>query len=101
MLDDRDRELVLLLRRAEAALRNLDPASIGSSYESGPAMADFIAAACVELESQTVTETTSSELWGIFAPTCDWDDTVGDVDLGNAIFEILDGLYGPRTQANA
>jgi hypothetical protein len=29
------------------------------------------------------------ELWGIFIPTSDWDDTVGDVELGEEIFQRL------------
>jgi hypothetical protein len=59
-------------------------------------MADFLASACLKIENGDVDKTTQSELWGIFAPTCDWDDVVGDSDLGNAIFSIVDRLYGPN-----
>lgn len=80
-------------------LRALGSASIWSSYASGPAIADFIASARLRIEAGTVDETTGRELWGIFAPTCDWDDIIGDVALGEAIFEIVDALYGPRQHA--
>jgi hypothetical protein len=32
------------------------------------------------------------ELWVWFAPTCQWDDFVGDVNLGNLIFEKLNEI---------
>jgi len=31
-------------------------------------------------------------LWVWFAPTCQWDDFVGDVDLGEKIFQKLDKI---------
>ena len=33
------------------------------------------------------------ELWGIFAPTSDWDDSGGSMALANKIFNLLELLY--------
>jgi hypothetical protein len=63
---------------------------IWSSYASGPALAEFIRACKDEIEQGTISKAQKRELWGIFAPTSDWDDVVGDVWLGNAIFELLE-----------
>ena len=32
------------------------------------------------------------ELWGWFAPTCQWDDFVGDIELGERIFQKLNRI---------
>jgi len=34
-------------------------------------------------------EAVIEELWTWFAPTCEWDDFVGDVNLGERIFQQL------------
>lgn len=85
--------LLRLLAIAEARFHALGTGPIWSSYESGVALANFVAHARARITDGTISQTEKSELWGIFAPTCDWDDTVGDVRLGNEIFAILDSLY--------
>lgn len=37
-------------------------------------------------------ETVIEDLWRWFAPTCQWDDFVGNVDLGERIFQQLNRL---------
>lgn len=32
-------------------------------------------------------------LWGIFAPTCTWDDAGGDSRLGQEVYELIDSLF--------
>ena len=32
------------------------------------------------------------DLWVWFAPTCQWDDFVGDIDLGERIFQQLSNI---------
>ncbi len=86
-------ELLCLLGAAESELRALGDKPVWSSYESGPAIADFIAHARSQIENDAITHAEKSELWGMFAPTCDWDDTVGDAQLGNDIFSILNVMY--------
>lgn len=89
----REECLCRLLVEAEEKIRKLGSGPIWSSYESGIALAEFVANARRQIESGSIDTSTKSELWGIFAPTCDWDDTVGDVKLGNEIFELVDFLY--------
>jgi hypothetical protein len=68
--------------------------SIWSSYDSGPHIAKFVLECKDGIEQGTIGLAEKRELWGIFAPTCDWDDVVGDADLGDRIFSLLDKLYG-------
>ena len=37
-------------------------------------------------------ENVIEDLWVWFAPTCQWDDFVGDIDLGEKIFQQLDKI---------
>ena len=37
-------------------------------------------------------ESVIEDLWIWFAPTCQWDDFVGDIDLGETIFQQLDKI---------
>ena len=94
-----EKRLCELLKRAEAKFRALGTGPIWSSYDSGIALADFVAKARSDIENETMSQENKSELWGIFAPTCDWDDTVGDVDLGNEVFSLVDRLYGKSVKS--
>lgn len=89
----RKKQVLRLLLVAESRLRALGDKPVWSSYESGPAIADFIAHARTRIENDSISQSEKSELWGIFAPTCDWDDVVGDVQLGNDIFSLLNVMY--------
>ena len=95
MPSPQESELLNLLSRAEAEFRHLEGKPIWSSYSSGPEIADLISSARGQIQAGSLAHETSRELWSIFAPTCDWDDVIGDVDLGNAIFEILNSRYRP------
>ena len=37
-------------------------------------------------------ESVIEDLWIWFAPTCQWDDLVGDIDLGERIFQQLNKI---------
>lgn len=89
-------DLLVLLAQAEDKFRQVGNKPIWSSYASGPEIANLISSACSQIEAGHIDNETSKKLWTIFAPTCDWDDVIGDVVLGNAIFEILDSLYRPQ-----
>src|SRR5205807_1772337 len=67
---------------------------IWSRYESGIQIGKFVIECRNAILKGTITSAQRRELWTIFAPTCDWDDVVGDVQLGNEIFGLLDKLYG-------
>ena len=88
-------KLCTLLDQACAKFDALGDASVWSRYDSSRAIADFIRARIPEIKARTVSKDHQKELWTIFAPTCDWDDIVRDVDLGNAVFELLDRIYSP------
>src|SRR5438445_2326876 len=66
---------------------------IWSSYDSGRDIANFVLECSNAIEQGTVALTQKKELWGIFAPTCDWDDVGGEVKLGNTVFELLESHY--------
>lgn len=85
--------LLRLLVAAEIKLLALGNKPVWSSYESGPAIANFVAEARVKIQNGTITRAEVSELWCIFAPTCDWDDVIGDVQLGEEIFSAIDSMY--------
>lgn len=85
-------KLLSLLSIAERSFRLLGHDPILSSYRSGIAIADFIASAMIAIQNETLDDETSLELWRIFAPTCDWDDCIGEINTGNDIFEILNSM---------
>lgn len=91
---DLSKQLLNALQQAEAKFRALGDAPIYSSYSSGPAIAKVLRASAQQLEIGHVDLATQRELWLIFAPTCDWDDVIGDVDLGNKIFALINILFG-------
>jgi hypothetical protein len=66
---------------------------IWSSYGSGPEIAQYILSCLDGIRNDTATVEQKKELWGIFAPTCDWDDIVGEPALGEAVFQMLNNLY--------
>lgn len=37
-------------------------------------------------------ESVIEDLWILFAPTCQWDDFVGNIDLGERIFQRLNRI---------
>lgn len=88
---DRD-ILISLLSEAAEKLAAVE-GSIWSSYNTGADIAKFVLECRAAIEAKTLSLPQKRELWGIFAPTCDWDDVVGDCDLGNRVFELVDRLY--------
>ncbi|HUH04644.1 MAG TPA: hypothetical protein VML75_21760 [Kofleriaceae bacterium] len=76
-------ELCQLLGVAEARFRSLGDEPT------------LIRRARTKLATGKISARRRRELWGIFAPTADWDDVIGDVDLGNEIFTLIDLLWSP------
>ena len=60
-----------------------------SHYESAEDLAAFIEKQISLLTTGTISTPDLEELNLIFAPSSDWDDYVGDVDLGEDIFQDL------------
>ena len=81
---------------AEKCLRALGDKPVWSSCGSGPALGEFVARARGLIETNTIDQPTLDELWAIFAPTSDWDDIVGHVGVGQAVFDSLERAYGKR-----
>jgi hypothetical protein len=86
----------LLLIAAEKLAAVQGP--IWSSYNSGADLASFVRDCRDKITQGAIEPDQARELWGIFAPTCDWDDVVGKVQLGDSIFKLLNKLYGPKTE---
>ena len=82
--------LVSRLIEGSERFRALGDRPIWSSYPDGVAIAEFIDRAVAEIKAGTISHPTANELWGIFAPSCDWDDCVGDSDRGQKIFEAIE-----------
>jgi len=85
-------QLLALLRDAEQRL--LSP-SIDDTWSclSRDQFITLVSTSRVEIAEGNLARPKAEELWHAFAPTCDWDDMVGDVELGNAIFELIEALY--------
>ena len=66
---------------------------IWSEYSSGEELAQTVRDCMDCIRGGTLEQNRKKQLWLIFAPTCDWDDVVGDAELGNQIFSIIDYLY--------
>jgi hypothetical protein len=94
MFQSKENKLCNLLHDAASMLEALGDSPIYSSYHSGPHLAEFLRERIAEIQGKSLSYESKTELWGIFAPTSDWDDVIGDVSLGNKIFELIDKLYG-------
>jgi hypothetical protein len=72
---------------------------IWSGYHSGADIANFVLECREAINRETITLDQKKELCGIFLPTCDWDDVVGDAYLGTEIELLLDKLYRKELRA--
>lgn len=96
-MDNGKKELVRLLLISAGKLAAVR-GPIWSSYDSGADLAGFVLGCRSKIAQGAIESDQARELWAIFAPTCDWDDVVGDSRLGDAIFTLLDKLSGPGTK---
>ena len=90
-----DKDLIELLHQASDRVSAIK-GPILSSYRDGESIAIFIRKICHQIELESIVIEDIKELWGIFSPTCDWDDVVGDVKMGNEIFDEICARYKPR-----
>jgi len=82
-----------LLTQAEERLREPDLSDTWSTL-TVPDFIRLVNEARDELGRGELSAAKAAQLWVAFAPTCDWDDIVGDSVLGNEIFELIDTAYG-------
>lgn len=78
-----------LLRQAERWLRTVDPNTVFTRFNDATAFADYLSVCADVSECGNLKDSQRNELIEIFAPTCDWDDVLGDTALGQAIFDAL------------
>jgi hypothetical protein len=86
-----ERDEVKLRRALATAARRLAAVHgpICSDYETGKEMAQFVLECQRRIEHGTLDVAQLQELWRIFAPEGDWDKVVGDGELGNEVFTLL------------
>ena len=95
-MNDKMTELCELLRLAGNNMLALGKApTLVADYDYPEDLGRFILSCRDVMKAgEELTPPQRRELWTIFAPTCDWDNSGGAVDLGNEVFAILDDLYG-------
>jgi len=86
-------QLIPLLRKAAMKFNALGHSDIWNSDDYTDELGKLCQNAADNLKTGTLTDSEAKRLYFVFAPTCEWDDSVGDVDLGNAIFGLMDILY--------
>ena len=87
-------ELCRLLEQAERAVRAQHHDRLMDGFESNAEFADFLKDARGRITSDRLAWIGRRKLYSAFAPTGDWNDSVGDVALGNRIFALVESLYG-------
>ena len=93
-IESAKKELIPLLVNASDCFYALGHVDIWDSDYYADELGAFCRKVSKELIAGDISDKDKRKLWLIFAPTCEWDDSVGDVHLGNAIFEFVNSLYG-------
>jgi hypothetical protein len=88
-----ENQLVPLLRQAAQCWLSLGHQDIWDSEHYTDELGNFCNLAAEKIEKNAISDDEKKELYFIFAPTCEWDDSVGDVGLGNKIFGCIEILY--------
>jgi hypothetical protein len=89
--EDSKRDEVKLRRLLGTTARRLAAVRgpICSDYDTGREMAQFVLECRRRIEHGMLDVIQLQELWRIFAPAGDWDKVVGDAELGNEVFALL------------
>lgn len=87
------KELVPLLPQAAERFLALGHMDIWDSDEFTDDLGRFCNQAADKLAGGTLSDQEKKRIFFIFAPTCAWDDSVGDATLGNQIFTHLDTMF--------
>lgn len=88
-----EKQLIPLLRQAAQRWHALGNQDIWDSEQYTDELGNFCNQAADKIESDAISDGEKKRLYFIFAPTCEWDNSVGDVELGNKIFGCLEALY--------
>jgi hypothetical protein len=92
-------KLISILQIAASEMDQYGNAPILSDYDTCSGLSNFIRRMIIEIKDGNFTNI--NKLWGIFAPTSDWDDAGGSVKIGNDAFELIDKLFGQEIKNTA
>jgi len=92
-MNEQEEQLILLLRQAAQHWLALGHQDIWDSDDYTDDLGNFCNEAAEKVAKNEISDAEKKRLYFIFAPTCEWDNSVGEVDLGNKIFGCLDALY--------
>ena len=84
------KRLVRLLRQASWQLKGHGEKQYLGDFETCQELAEFIEQSAAQLAQGD--RRSLNRLWFLFAPTCDWDDAGGSLDIGNKVFALIDRL---------
>jgi hypothetical protein len=88
------KQLVQLLQKAGNELKSRGELQYIGDFETRGELGDFILQCVSEIEAED--DHNLQRLgWGVFAPTCDWDDAGGSQQLGNEVFDLIGRMLGP------
>ena len=85
-------KLITLLKEASNEMIEMGDRDTFTSYNTCKNLGYKIKEMALALEEKR--EIDVNELWGIFAPTSDWDDSGGSNDLADEINELTKKLFG-------
>ena len=92
-MDNEKKELAPLMKKAAECFKDFGHTPIWSSENYTDELGTFCEEMIEKILNDTISLEEKKKLYRIFAPTCDWDDSVGNIDLGNEIFTLLDKMY--------
>jgi len=93
MMNEQEEQLILLLRQAAHLWLALGHLDIWDSDDYTDDLGTFCNEAAEKVAKNEISDAEKKRLYFLFAPTCEWDNSVGGADLGNKIFGCLDALY--------
>jgi len=90
-------QLISLLRQAAQRFLALGHQEIWDSDDYADELGILCNQAADSLAFNDLSDQQKKRLYLIFAPTCAWDDSVGDTELGNTIFKHLEVICRDAT----
>jgi len=92
-MNEQKEQLIFLLRQAAQRWIALGHQEIWDSDDYTDELGNFCNQTADNLAINDISDGEKKKLYFIFAPTCAWDDSVGDVDLGSKIFACIEAQY--------
>jgi len=92
-VENDETKLASLLRQAETHWTSMGHQVVRDSDDFADDLGKFCNHVADSLVSKTLSDADKKKVWTIFAPTCQWDDSGGEPELGDKIFELVDRLF--------